>query len=804
MTVVILCGQFLFPFAVHADVSTTPDTTASPTDATTSTDISAQDTGVQNTSLESTTTPASVQTTTDTATSSPDEQTPSDATNISSEVASTNSTSSVNTIGTSPDPGAGSPSPSLPPGDVTIQSGTAVALANILNLLNTSFVNSDGTILFANYPDSTGTIDARGGSNGICGANPCTTGQNILLQLLSGANITNTIVLAAISGQNVIENAQNAAIHTGDAIAGLNLINLANTTFANANYLIVTINAFRDVNGDIVLPNLARFLLGNTTSPVTGDLANSASVTNDVTTVADSGGNSVSTIDGSQTQTGNAQASTNVFNQLNSVLPGNAVSILLHVGGKWNGGVVNAPDTMQIVPGADGTYTLVNVTDSGTAASTPITVSGSTNATIDNGINVLALSGANQIANAGTAQLTTGLARAGVNIVNIANQQVIGRNWLVAIINIFGDFNGNIVFGQPDLWVGVQADAPSFIDNRSGVTYTYTVINNGDRDATGVRLIDQRDGLVNQLVDATISGLPENTGSSVWNIGTLPVGKAVQFKVHTAIRNSMPGQNIVDRVSATMNETDFNPADNTDAVILRAGGIFGGGNPIYNYYGDGTIDPTLPANLSVKRISSSITVPRNNMQATEMVAIHNASSVPARSVVLTDILKDASGTSLGEFPTWVGTVPPQSDILVTYGINFAASARVGSYSLVSRLSGANVDTLTYIPDGTVVITEPLLPVVPENLKRALISRNETLLPLSVVTGIDNDWTNTAGMSTTPKVPNTGSRGGSSRNSVLTAAAGSADPLFRLEYAILLGLYGLGICYLFYRSMARRA
>jgi hypothetical protein len=110
------------------------------------------------------------------------------------------------------------------------------------------------------------------------------------------------------------------------------------------------------------------------------------------------------------------------------------------------------------------------------------------NAVINNTVLVSADTGDNT--GAGTSSLIrTGNAYAAANIVNISNTNILGRNWMNAVVNIFGDWNGNISFGQPDLWVGTRAE---FDHNNnwpgSEITYTYTVTNHGDAPAHTISL----------------------------------------------------------------------------------------------------------------------------------------------------------------------------------------------------------------------------------------------------------------------------------------------------------------------------
>src|SRR5690606_13875134 len=120
--------------------------------------------------------------------------------------------------------------------------------------------------------------------------------------------------------------------------------------------------------------------------------------------------------------------------------------------------------------GEGGIYIFDNQGGGGTGGNTNI--SATNTASITNNVDVVALTGENAISGSETALICTGTAYAGANIMNVANATVVGRNWMLAIINILGDFNGNIAFGRPDLWIGGQANVPNAIKNGNEIEYT--------------------------------------------------------------------------------------------------------------------------------------------------------------------------------------------------------------------------------------------------------------------------------------------------------------------------------------------
>ena len=155
----------------------------------------------------------------------------------------------------------------------------------------------------------------------------------------------------------------------------------------------------------------------------------------------------------------------------------------------------------------------------------------------------MALTGDNKIKGAGGgASITTGDANAAANIINVANTNVIGKNWLMAVVNIFGDWNGNLSFGVPNLWVGAKA---VFGDAAPGpgsdVTYEYTVMNTGDAPAHNVCLRNRFDsryvelGVQNPTTDREV-----HSGEVEYCIGTVEAGAVREIERRGRIARNVP------------------------------------------------------------------------------------------------------------------------------------------------------------------------------------------------------------------------------------------------------------------------
>ncbi len=599
-----------------------------------------------------------------------------------------------------------------------IQTGNATALANVLNMLNTTFLNSNGSIIFGNLTDTAGTLDFRDPTifSGLCGGLPCMGHEGIALNLDQDGHIDNDILLDAVSGHNDIANVDAAAILTGSALAGLNLVNIANVTFANSNYLLITLNAFQGVKGDIIFPSLAHFFENLIAQGASSQMTQNAVVDNDAAASADSGSNTVQggTTTNSTIMTGDANSFMNVYNQINSQLANSGVSIMFRVSGKWTGSVFGAPTDVNVVWNPDGSIYLL-----GAATDTPHTIMdtgivGTTSADISNNVRLNALSGSNGITDASsTALISTGDAFAAGNIINIANQTIMGRNWILAVINIFGDFDGNISFGQPDIWVGDAVQAPARPENGSEIVYEITVKNQGDADASHVVVRELAD-LAHLDVSAMSSAFTEEGGAMLFDLGSIPAGSSKTISYHGVIKNAPDGTVIQNHTSATLHEPDGNTANNSDSATLRIGG--GGGVPIFfpiPTFGPSASSPAavsapVPAILTVERETAAASASREAPQAREVLSVFNDGTTVAKNVVLDDVLTDPEGNS-GHIENWpIGDLAPGEGVELEYTVTFGAQSIAGIYHVEAHVSADNTPVSVSAP-GTIMLTTPAIP-----------------------------------------------------------------------------------------------
>ena len=317
----------------------------------------------------------------------------------------------------------------------TIDTGDAASEVNIVNLANTNLTNSDINWVILNiYVDENGNIDLTKSE-----AQEFSSSANLVVNQQNTATVNNTVLAVANSGQNSIDGSV-GNITTGSASVVVNIINFINANLINANWNFVLINIFGHLTGNIVLPEPQA---SQASSLGVGDITqtNSAEITNNVGSSANTGNNN---IDGSgNIQTGDATSFVNLQTYANSnLIGGNYFWLLINNFGFWNGtfwgwGATGAQDP---------TYgqMLFNFSDPNFSGTTCCLLSASqeNNALLTNQITAQANTGGNSLGAGGSIQ--TGNAFSIVNLLNFVNTNIINSFGFFGIINIFGTLEGDI------------------------------------------------------------------------------------------------------------------------------------------------------------------------------------------------------------------------------------------------------------------------------------------------------------------------------------------------------------------------
>lgn len=620
-------------------------------------------------------------------------------------------------------------------GGAAVSSGGAVATANVINVANTNIFDSNGLILFLNQlfggaPDLR-TLDLSfffgPGATSSCTFLSCGTSNTVNLIDTNTATVTNELMVRASTGNNIASSTYGgASVASGDAFAAANLLNLVNTNIIDSNYLLVSFNNFGNMAGDITLPDADFFsqLLARGAGTMSGDgntlsasTDNSVAIGGTTTADAQTGGNLASTTGSASIGSGSAYSNASTFTQANSTqVGGTSIYLLFRVWGNWSGSVQGLPDGMTWRQTPNGIELIGANGGSGDAAlqgGTANTLAASTTnvASITNNVHVWSLTGENKaLSETGDASVQSGNAYAAANVMNLVNTTILGRNWIFAIFNIFGDWSGNIAFGHPDLWLGATAQAADPAPPGSAVTYRFTVANKGDADATGVVLHASVD--TSKLVfdaDSLQSARSVTRDGVSWDIGILRKGESRDL-MYRATAQRVPGGSATPvTLTATISsaQTDENSTDNTDQLAVAVGDappLIGGIGP-----GPWAIEPKVTIE---KRASVAATVASTTVDYT--VVVRNAADAgPAFLGKLTDEIVAPDGSKLYSKNWKLGTIAPGDEIRLSYTVAFGTSTALGTYGGTARVTAREKNPVDlYAVDMPAVSASTSIEVLP--------------------------------------------------------------------------------------------
>ena len=571
--------------------------------------------------------------------------------------------------------------------NAAIDTGNAYAGANVVSVVNLNLIESNGfLILLNNFLESLGHIDLRPLASPETPSDPdpcdlpdCGAITSLKVEAENKAGISNVVIVRSRTGANLAEGSS-TLINTGNAYAGANVVNIANTNIIDSNYLLFAFNNFGGWDGDLIFPNadfFSSFFAPFSSAPSTQlSNVNLADVENEVETSAETGENETES-DESLIETGDALAGSNVSNIVNANLFNTStLFVVFRIFGSWNGSVFNAPEGISWFETPSG----IQIFSEGAGAfggGGRMAVATENTTDIANQVRVFALTGENKAGSAnGAASINTGNAYAGANVLNVANTNVISSNWIVALINIFGDWNGNVSFGQPDLWVATQVEGPETLNPGSEVTFNTTVANRGDAPASNV--------VFNGGFELPFIGFNGPDYSEIYSreVGDLDPGETREFSYRAKVSYDLPpGDTLIDhRLEVSASETDGNPDDNIDTVSLLA----------YRSRPSRRNSNKPPA-LSVSKTNSASASVSAPGTVDYTIVVENTGGSAYESV-LYDTLADEDGNIKAENNWELGEIFPDEEITVTYTAVFNENTASGIYTNSAWVEAQGADS----------------------------------------------------------------------------------------------------------------
>jgi hypothetical protein len=320
-------------------------------------------------------------------------------------------------------------------------------------------------------------ITSLGGSVALLDATPSTSQDYIVSPLHSNqssalanlpqgdiviqndATIMNDVTVDSTTGSiSAISNDTVGNLSTGDALSSVAILNLANNIVTTGDIFVGTITLDDSYQNDVILSEalLDRLINGSgkTTEVFNGNVSVESLqvITNDIYTAAQSG-----TVDATKNdtvgdiQTGSASTDIDIANTTGSyAIFGNALLVIVTTTGDWNGNMLHSPGSYIALITVDATGKPVLLLPESDVSTEVNTIVVSNKSTVTNTVSATATSG-NVVAykNDDIGTITTGDANVSVTIRNVLTNIVSISDWLgIVFINVFGDWNGNVIMQQ--------------------------------------------------------------------------------------------------------------------------------------------------------------------------------------------------------------------------------------------------------------------------------------------------------------------------------------------------------------------
>ncbi|MBI1833566.1 MAG: hypothetical protein HYR90_01950 [Candidatus Andersenbacteria bacterium] len=462
-------------------------------------------------------------------------------------------------------------------------------------------------------------------------------------EVQNDGEITNDVDVAAITGQNdASRNTSGGTILTGDANIAATLVNLLNTTVLNGNVFVTVKDIFGNLTGNINIPDLgqlASFLSGGGQVGVEADNSNTGSnssnsidvdITDEDTFTVDNEANIDTTVraraitgqneasdntGGGFIDTGDASVSASNITIANTTIEGgNWGLVIVNALNKWLGFLVGDSGEVRALS-QDETIREVEARNNNTGSGSDNTIevddvtrdttSVDNDADITNNITASAITGQNTAnRNTGAGAIKTGNATVKATAINIANTTVKNANLGIAVVNIFGDWLGDLFYGGQSLFgansaantqVEVEAENENTgadSDNTVDVTVDRSHVTDITNDADISTTLETEIDTGNNRTNRNTRGGSIETGNSdlalhsrtIANLTALMDGGGLNIDVHGD--NNSTGVDSKNIIRATVNDERIITVTNDANVSTILPGLVNTGN---NESSDNTI-----------------------------------------------------------------------------------------------------------------------------------------------------------------------------------------------------------------------
>ncbi len=419
-------------------------------------------------------------------------------------------------------------------GNGEVITGDANVGLTVVNVANTDITGVQ-TSEYDVYDDHRGDIviggDATGNGNqasnqqtGADSNNQVAADNNTALTIVNNndATVANDLVVDATTGHNSADkNTGDGSVTTGDVNVITNAVNLVNST---ADVLVATVNIFGDLVGDIILSPLAgcsdcgdgsQTATNNQTGAGSNNESdtlvqryntvsqhNEANINNQVVVNSNTGGNQADrNTEGGSVETGSVDVQADEVTVANNNIVGDGETlwiVVVNEAGKWVGKILGAgeDDHLAVVDTFDlGAANDTTGADSNNQASSEqnstTTIEQNNQADVNNQVVINADTGHNTAeANTGSGNISTGDVNVYQNVINYVNNNVVGGKVVIAFVNVFGSWIGDVVTPGHEKQSAEASSTPDQNNNQGeelaigGVDFTPTDEGNQEEPAT--------------------------------------------------------------------------------------------------------------------------------------------------------------------------------------------------------------------------------------------------------------------------------------------------------------------------------
>jgi hypothetical protein len=464
---------------------------------------------------------------------------------------------------------------------------------------------------------------------------------------------------------------------------------------------------------------------------------NGATINNNVTDDAKSGDNKVTNngsdgvVRDSGADTGSTESGSNVQNVANTnIINGKWYLGLVNTLGHWSGNVYSLPEQVAVAPtktglsffsttasDKNGSYAMFadavdNANQSVSEEDTVVVdINNQNTATINNNVDIGSNTGSNTI-EAGNdirhAQIVSGNARALANILNFVNTNLVNADVQVGMVNIFGNWDGSIVFGYPDLAVSqsfLGDTIPGTANQPLSYQFNYSNLGDGSIADTVLEWHYDREHLA--IKDTAGKAYTEvDPGIVKFDLGKLMPQASSSFKVDLLTSKDLVKNALADSYLRIFGSGPEQNNSNNESIIHTAlgaasapaaGPANNGGTANSNTGGGGgsfvPASPPSPSSNTSLAISKVNDRQGQTLQTGDIikfvVSVDNHTNTPLSNTLVYDTLRGPDGSIVYSKTFPLDNLGVNAGADITYELQINASALGGQYTNSAYVESLN-------------------------------------------------------------------------------------------------------------------